>query len=146
VYRERSSTEPPFFFMYTCLFSNLHVSLPFETFTVGALQALNVAPSQLHPNTWASMQAFRVVCQTFGVCPSASCILHFYTSHPSDPISWHSLVSRVDNILFKAYTASYKILKRGSFKCLWISQVCRTSLMLSGSLGFLYFGPGNLQR
>ena len=27
VYRERSSTEPPFFFMYSCLFADLHVSL-----------------------------------------------------------------------------------------------------------------------
>ena len=37
VYRGRSSTEPPFFFMYSCLFSDLHVSLPFDTFTVGVL-------------------------------------------------------------------------------------------------------------
>jgi len=45
VYREWLSTEPPFFFMYNCLFSDLHVSLPFYKFTVGILQALNVAPS-----------------------------------------------------------------------------------------------------
>ena len=55
VYRERSSTESPFFFMYNCLFSNMHVSLPFYAFTVSVLWALNMAPSQLHPNTWASM-------------------------------------------------------------------------------------------
>jgi len=63
VYMERSSTELLFFFMYSC-----HVSLPFDVFTVGVLRALNVTPSQLHPNTWASMQAFRVVCQMLGVC------------------------------------------------------------------------------
>jgi len=51
VYRGQSSTEPPFFFMYSCLFSDLHVSLPFDTFTVSVLWALNVTPSQLHPNT-----------------------------------------------------------------------------------------------
>ena len=37
VYMERSSTEPPFFFMFSCLFSDLHVSFPFDTFTVGVL-------------------------------------------------------------------------------------------------------------
>ena len=46
-----SSTECPFFYMYACLFSDLHVSLPFDIFTVGVLRALNVAPTQLHPNT-----------------------------------------------------------------------------------------------
>lgn len=31
----RSGTGPPFFYMYTCLFANLHVSLPFDRFTMG---------------------------------------------------------------------------------------------------------------
>jgi len=62
------------------------------------------------------MQVFRVVCQTFGVRPSATCFLHFYTPHPSDPVSWHSLVSRAGNVLFKASTTSYKNLKERFFK------------------------------
>jgi len=49
----RSSSESPFFYMYSCLFSDLHVYLPFDNFTMGVLKALNVAPTQLHPNTWA---------------------------------------------------------------------------------------------
>lgn len=117
MYRERSSTEPSFFFMYTCFFfSDLHVSLPLDTFTVDVLQALKVASSQLHPNTWASMQAFRLICQIFGVHPSSSCFLHFYTSHPSDPVSWNFLVIRSGNVLFKAFTASYKNFKEIFFK------------------------------
>ena len=47
----RSSSETHFFFIYSCLFSDLHVALPFDDFTMGVLRALNVAPSQLHPNT-----------------------------------------------------------------------------------------------
>jgi len=47
----RSGDGPPFFYMYTCFFSDLHVSLPFDTFTMGVLRALNVAPTQVHPNT-----------------------------------------------------------------------------------------------
>jgi len=80
VYRERSSTEPPFFFMYVCLFADLHVSLPFDAFTAGVLKELNVAPTQLQPNSWAPMQTFRIVCRTFGLRPLPSCFLHFYSS------------------------------------------------------------------
>ena len=44
----RFATSPSFFDMYSCLFSD--VSLPFDSFMMGVLRTLNVAPSQLHPN------------------------------------------------------------------------------------------------
>jgi len=106
-------------FSFLCIvvfFFDLHVSLPFDVFTVSVLWALNVAPSQLHPNTWASMQAFRVVCRTFGVRPLSSYFLHFYASHPSELVGWHSLVSRPGSVLFKAFTTSYKNFKEKFFK------------------------------
>ena len=146
VYKERSSTEPHFFFMYTCLFSDLHVSLPFDTFTVGVLQALNVALSQLHPNTWASMQVFRVVCQIFGLRPSSSC---FCISTPptrltlSVGIRWSA--GRA-TFCSKPSRPHIKTSKRGSLKCLWSPRVCHTSLMQLVSLDFLCFGLGSLQR
>ena len=46
---DRAGAGPPFFYMYTCFFSDLHVSLPFDKFTMGVLRALNVAPTQVHP-------------------------------------------------------------------------------------------------
>ena len=53
-----------FFYMYMCHFSQLHVRLPLDDFTMGVLHQLNVAPTQLHPNSWAYLQAFRVLCQS----------------------------------------------------------------------------------
>ncbi|QCD86570.1 hypothetical protein DEO72_LG3g1094 [Vigna unguiculata] len=50
-----------FFYMYMCDFSQLYVRLPFNDFTMGVLRLLNVAPTQLHPNSWAYLQDFRVV-------------------------------------------------------------------------------------
>ena len=47
----RPGTGPPFFYMYSCLFSDWHVSLPFDSFTMGVHRILNVAPTQLHSNT-----------------------------------------------------------------------------------------------
>jgi len=41
----RSPSKGPFFFIYSCLFSDLHVALPCDDFMTGVLQTLNVAPS-----------------------------------------------------------------------------------------------------
>ena len=57
-----------FFYMYMCHFLQLHMS--FDEFTMGVLQLLNVAPTQLHPNSWAYLQAFRVLCRALYLQPS----------------------------------------------------------------------------
>jgi len=62
------------------------------------------------------MQAFRVVCRTFGVRPLPSCFLHFYASHPAELVGWHSLDSQAGSMLFKPFTASYKNFKEKFFK------------------------------
>jgi len=62
-----SGTGPPFFYMYSCLFSDLHVSLHFDNFTMVVLQTLNVGPTQLHPNTWRQSRPF-AWCVTSCVC------------------------------------------------------------------------------
>lgn len=41
-----------FFFMYACLFTDSLVWIPFDEFTMGVLCTLNMAPTQLHPNSW----------------------------------------------------------------------------------------------
>jgi len=48
IYIGRSPSETLFFFVYSCLFSNLHVVLPFDDFIKGVLWALNISPSQPH--------------------------------------------------------------------------------------------------
>jgi len=53
-----------FFYMYMCHFSQLHVRLPFDNFTMGVLRMLNVAPTQLYPNNWVYLQVFRVLCRS----------------------------------------------------------------------------------
>ena len=48
--------------------------------------------------------------------PLLSCFLHFYASHPSELVGWHSLVSRPSSVLFKAFMTSYKNFKEKFFK------------------------------
>jgi len=47
----REEGEPDFFFMYSAFFTDVHVRLPLDEFTMGVLRILNVAPTQLHPNS-----------------------------------------------------------------------------------------------
>jgi len=66
---QEGATEK-FFYMYMCHFSQLHVRLLLDDFTIGVLRELHVAPTQLHPNSWAYLQAFRVLCQSLYLRPS----------------------------------------------------------------------------
>ncbi|RDY00487.1 hypothetical protein CR513_16317, partial [Mucuna pruriens] len=49
--------EDDYYFMYETLFLDLGISLPFDFFA-DVLRELGVAPSQLHPNSWAALRAF----------------------------------------------------------------------------------------
>jgi len=75
-----------------------------------------VFPSQLHPNTWVSLQTFRLICDMFCLFPTPTTFLSYYTSHPTDPVSWLSLIIRPVNTLFSPYTTSYKNFKGKFFK------------------------------
>lgn len=50
-------------------------------------------PTQLHPNSWAFMQAFRVVCKFLSLSPSSKNFLHFYSSRPGKHSGWLSLIN-----------------------------------------------------
>ena len=66
----RADPEEPFFFMYATAFKRLKLRLPFRGFERALLNEVNVAPSQLHPNSWAFVQAFGILCNHLGHTPS----------------------------------------------------------------------------
>jgi len=70
VYHGREQFKENFFYMYMCHFSQLHVWLPFDYFTKGVLHLLNIAPIQLHPNSWGYLQAFWLLCWSLYLHPS----------------------------------------------------------------------------
>ncbi|QCD86307.1 hypothetical protein DEO72_LG3g828 [Vigna unguiculata] len=90
---QEGATEK-FFYMYMCHFSQLHVRLPLDDFTMGVLRALNVAPTQLYPKSWAYLQAFRILCQSLYLEPTPYAFLYFYDTRPRRPATWLSLISR----------------------------------------------------
>ena len=105
-----------FFYMYMCHFSQLHMRLPLDDFTTGVLHELNVPPTQLHPNNWAYLQAFRVLCHSLYLRPSPPAFLYFYDTRPRQPTTWLSLVSRPSISRLDAFSQSFKHFKDGYFK------------------------------
>ncbi|RDY09164.1 hypothetical protein CR513_06507, partial [Mucuna pruriens] len=71
-------------------------------------EALGIAPSQLHPNGWAVLQAFRVLCRGLKLIPSAPVFLSNYTVRMGKKVGWVSLAPLPNTSLFNAYTMTYK--------------------------------------
>ena len=128
----REGHSHDFFYMYSTLVSDLHVRLPFDDFTMGVLRVLNVAPTQLHPNSWASLQAFRLVCRVFHLRPSPQVFLQYYCTRLGDLVSWLSLVGQSHQCLLASYTQSFKRFKTGFFKV----------VIRSAGAGYFYFENG----
>ena len=114
--REGDSNE--FFYFYACFFRDLHIRLPLNDFQMGVLNILNIAHTQLHPNGWASMQAFSILCELLSLSPSPRSFLYYYSSRPGKRPSWLSLISKSDICFLKPFTSSYKDFKGNFLKIL----------------------------
>jgi len=99
-----------------CHFSQLRVQLPLDDFTMGVLCLLNVAPTQLHPNSWGYLHAFWLLYQSLYLKPSPKCFLYFYDTRPRDPITWLSLVTWLGISILDAFSQSFKHFKDDFFK------------------------------
>lgn len=109
-------TQRIFFFVYATFFEQLHIRVPFTKFQMGVLRPLNVAPLQLHPNSWAAIQAFVVMRLAAGVIPTIPSFLYYFDVRPPPKGGWVSLTSVMDRTLFKPYVESYKNFKDQFFK------------------------------
>lgn len=112
----KGSSVDDFFFFYANFFNQLHIRVPFTDFQAVILRELNVAPTQLHPNAWATVQAFGAGCLAAGVAPTVPAFLYYFKVRPSPMGGWVSLTSVKDRTLFKPYSESYKNFKDQFFK------------------------------
>ncbi|RDX87875.1 hypothetical protein CR513_30601, partial [Mucuna pruriens] len=105
--------EAPFFFFYKSIFSKLGIKLPFIAFEHSVFRALNVAPIQLHPNSWAFVRAFvrafELLCEDWGRAPSLGMFF-------AVKVGWMSLSGRPRRKLPKPFLKSFKTFKDNFFK------------------------------
>ncbi|RDX60355.1 hypothetical protein CR513_61506, partial [Mucuna pruriens] len=106
----------PFFYLYDTLHSRLRIQLPFTHFERSVLRALNVAPTQLHPNSWAFVRAFELLCEDLGKAPSLGVFFWFFGSRKTDRVGWTSLSNRPKRSLLRPFSESYKGFKDRFFR------------------------------
>ncbi|RDX87039.1 hypothetical protein CR513_31532, partial [Mucuna pruriens] len=98
-----SPNEAPFFFFYEPVFLKLGIKLPFTAFERSVLRALNVTPSQLHPNSWAFVRAFELLCEDWDRVPSLGVFLWFFSVKKFSKVGWLSLRGRPRRKLLKSF-------------------------------------------
>jgi len=113
---EDSDPEGPFYFVYSTLFRRLGFRLPFTSFERTLLTELNVAPTQLHPNSWVFVRAFAILCCSLGLTPSVDVFLYFFEAKDSGKKLWVSLNGVAGRVLLTLFQQSYKGFKKNFFK------------------------------
>ncbi|QCE03251.1 hypothetical protein DEO72_LG8g1275 [Vigna unguiculata] len=107
-----------FFYMYMCHFSQLHVRLPLDDFTMGSLY----------------------------LRPSPHAFLYFYDTRPRQPTTWLSLVSRSSISRLDAFSQSFEHFKDGYFKVVVKEEGKSHFLNVDGSTQFLFSWTGSPSR
>ncbi|KAG2399317.1 uncharacterized protein HKW66_Vig0082010 [Vigna angularis] len=79
-------------------------------FQMAVLREINVAPAQLHPNSWAAVQAFLAVCLAIGIAPSSGPFSDLYKNFKNqffkviiDEVGLHEFHDAEGNPLFPFY-------------------------------------------
>jgi len=87
---DRANEGKPFFFLYSTVFKRIKLRLPHTGFKRALLTEINVTPPQLHPNSWAFMRAFTILCNYFRHPPSVDVFLHFFEAKSPGKNLWVS--------------------------------------------------------
>jgi len=113
---ERSNNGVPFFYFYQTVFKHIGMRLPFSGFKRELLTEINVAPAQLHPNNWAFVKAFGILCGYFGQPPLVDIFLHFFEVKKHGKSLWVSFNSITGRVILSVFQQSYKGWKGKFFK------------------------------
>ncbi|PNX74104.1 hypothetical protein L195_g030016 [Trifolium pratense] len=110
---------PHYFYMYSYLLQNFNLRLPFTKFEALMLRILNVAPNQLHPNSWAFIKAFEVLCSFFGLDPSVGVFFSYFYIKNLDQNKTVSISNRPGRRLFSIFASNVKNYKNSfiKFRC-----------------------------
>lgn len=133
-------------FNFSCLFYDMYLRLPFSVFQMDVLKTLNVAPTQLHRNSWGYVQAFAVMCQALAIKPTTALFLYFFKTWTIAKRGWVSLCSKPGNAILELYTQSFKGFKNQLFRVTITESGCPFFFNEDNSLKFpLYWAQDPLK-
>ena len=113
---DQANDGEPFFVLYSTVFKRIKLRLPLTGFERALLTEINVATAQLHPNSWAFMRAFTILCNHFGHPPSVDVFPHFFEYKSPGKNLWVSFSGVVGRVLLMLFQQSYKGFKRKFFR------------------------------
>ena len=116
-----------FCFIYSTAFKRLKLCLPLTGFERALLTEVNVALTQLHPNSWAFVRAFSILCDYFGHVPSVDVFLHFFEAKSPGKKLWVSFNGVDARVMCSLFQQSYKGFK-GKFLKIYCSKFVATLL------------------
>ena len=104
---ESSDPKGAFCFFYITVFKKVLLRLPLTSFEKELLTELNVAPAQLHPNSWAFIRAFSIHCSQLDVSPIVEVFLYFFEAKRLGCQLWVSFNGVSGRALFTLFPSSY---------------------------------------
>lgn len=96
------------FLMYMVVLEELGVTIPFTAFEMDVLKFLNVAPSQIRPNSWVFIRGFEILCKALSLEPSIGVFFHFYGTKDVNKGTWISISAHSGKKLFPPYASNFK--------------------------------------
>jgi len=100
VYMKPRADNYDFSYVYEFMFKEYSMTFPLTNFEAGMLSLMNIAPSQLHPNNWAFLRCFELVCSHLGFRALFECVYVLLPNENQQTCGlgvvnrqpWHSLV------------------------------------------------------
>jgi len=113
---EAISPNRPFCYLYATVFTRFLLRLPLSDFEKELLTEFNMAPIQLHPNSWAFVWAFSILYDQLDIPPSVDVFLYLFKMKKLGCQLWVSLNSVSGRGILTLFQLSYKNFK-GYFPC-----------------------------
>ena len=98
------------------VFKRVGLRLPFTPFERELLTEVNTAPAQLHPNSWAFVRGFQILCGYLGIPSSVDVFLHFFEVKKQGKSLWMSFSGVAGRIILSLFQNSFKGWKGKFFK------------------------------
>ncbi|GAU10395.1 hypothetical protein TSUD_419060, partial [Trifolium subterraneum] len=103
-----NGNEPHYFYMYANVIQTLNLWFPLTIFEDTILRLLNVAPSQFHPNSWAFVKGYELLCYALDLEPSLGVFFSFYHVKSLTPGRLVSVCAQPNKGLFKLFASNFK--------------------------------------
>ena len=102
---DKANTGELFCFIYATFFKKVKLRLPFTRFERELLTELDIAPAQLHPNSWAFVRAFQIICAHLWLPASVDVFLFLFEAKNR---LWISLNRITGRSILSIFQQSYK--------------------------------------